>query len=104
METLLTSSRRQPILLFTGNSLTAVPISDYVQQTMVLLGNVGDVLNQGVNGQTTTTMNTQASTKVDSCYRATRLKNICIPWEVTNDLYFGATQTAAVYFTSGNGN
>lgn len=95
MRILESQSRRQPLLLFTGNSLTAVPVSDYVQQVAALLPSIYDIVNQGVNGQTTTTMNTQASTKVDSCYRATRLKNICTPWEITNDLYFGATKENA---------
>lgn len=95
MNPLIAHSRRQPLLLFTGNSLTAVPVSDYVQQVAALLPSIYDIVNQGVNGQTTTTMNAEASTKVDSCYRPTRLKNICIPWEITNDLYFGATKEDA---------
>jgi lysophospholipase L1-like esterase len=97
---LFVESRRQRQVVFTGNSLSNTSDSGgatnrYPAQTMALLGNGFDVVNLAVGGQTTTIMNSQASTRVDPVCSDARLRNIIVPWEITNDLFFGATKEAA---------
>ena len=52
------------------------------------------VINKGVNSQTTPMMEADASTDIDPLFLSGS-RNILIAWEVTNDIYFGATNQEA---------
>jgi lysophospholipase L1-like esterase len=90
----------QKQIIFDGNSLTAGQDSttgnDYPSQVLALLGSGWTGQNFGVSGQTTTQMSSDAATQIDPLYStATYLDNWLAAWEVTNDLYFGASATTA---------
>lgn len=81
-----------------GNSLTsgvgATPgVSDYPTVLSGLIGGGWTLSNFGVSGQTTQAMSADAATQVDPTLRPA--KNVLIAWEVTNDLFFGATAEGA---------
>lgn len=95
----LPSSRSPGLLVFDGNSLTsgtgATAGFDYPSQAVTGLKSLWNKYNYGVGGQTTTQMLSDVSTQVDTLYDIGNLENIVIPWEITNELYGGTSETDA---------
>jgi lysophospholipase L1-like esterase len=90
-------------LVFDGNSLTSGTQStegrNYPAQTAGLLSNAGRnvrVRNLGVAGQTTQQMSADAATDVDTLLSRDGL-NICVAWELTNDLVVNEPTAQAAY-------
>lgn len=87
-------------IVFDGNSLTvgygASLSFDYPSQMLIIL-NDGSWTGQnfGVSSQTTTDMIEDAVETIDALYNAQYDENVLIAWEITNDLYFGATKEDA---------
>jgi lysophospholipase L1-like esterase len=81
-----------------GNSLTAgnVPQANYPNNCAGNLGANWKVTNYGVGGQITTAMTADAVAQVDPNYNAAYTHNILCAWEITNDLFFGATAATAI--------
>jgi len=79
-----------------GNSLTIGTggSSPYPAQLSVLLGNRWMVRNFGVGAQTTAAMISDAAAQIDTIFDNST-KKVVVCWEGTNDLFFGATATAA---------
>lgn len=88
-------------VVFDGNSLTAREPngqkSSYPAQTLLSLGDPwrAGYYNFGVSAQTTADMNTDAATQIDPVSCASCVKNVCVAWEITNDLFFGASTNTA---------
>lgn len=89
------------IAVFDGNSLTsgqgATGGNDYPSQVAVILARYGSYTkyNFGVGAQTTTDMASDAATQIDTLYNAANPQNIVVPWEITNELYFGTSAATA---------
>lgn len=89
------------IVVFDGNSLTVGDGStggaDYPAQVMIYLNPYGAYTkyNYGVGGQKTTDMAADAAAQIDILYSAGNAQNILVAWEVTNDLFFGASAATA---------
>lgn len=88
-------------VLCVGNSLTAGyglldPVNDsYPGQLQTIAGDEYFVKNLGVNSQTTAAEITAYPTLVPPLIDAGLDANLLIQWEITNDLFFGATAAAA---------
>ncbi len=85
------------VVVFDGNSLTyglGVPTAqNYPSQVAGLLGSRYLTFNLGVNGQTTPQMMADGKTQVDSLIGVGR--SILVAWEITNDIYKGASPQTA---------
>jgi lysophospholipase L1-like esterase len=83
------------LLVCDGNSLTAghglTTSESYPAQLSALIGAGWDTRNVGVSAQTTQDMQSDAVAQIDALYSGSRLKNVLVAWEITNDLYFGAS-------------
>jgi len=89
-----------PLIVFDGNSLTYRPadtdVTPYPTQCVRLLGEANyEWYNFGVGGQITTQMTADAPTEIDVLFDRRRSKNIVVAWEVSNDLFFGASAATA---------
>lgn len=77
------------MVVFTGNSLTrgagASPGQDYPSQTIALLGASYEGVNLGVDGVPTVSMIPQGPA-ADSHYDSNRPRNVCVFWEIINDI------------------
>jgi lysophospholipase L1-like esterase len=85
------------VVVFDGNSLTyglGVPTAqNYPSQVAGLLGSGYLTFNLGVSGQTTPEMIADGKTQVDSLIGFGR--SILVAWEITNDIYKGASPQTA---------
>ncbi len=92
-------------VVFHGNSLvygtgTTTRLTDSMPaQTLTLLGSTYDGRNRGLGGQYTTQMTTGAPADVDPYYDAGRVGNVCVGWEIHNDILVAA-QTGAQAFAN----
>ncbi len=95
------------LVVFDGNSLTqglgasSGVSSDPPTGTIypaVCLGYLGaewTARNFGVSAQTTPAMDALAATQTDPLYSASNTWNVVVGWEITNDLFFGASAADA---------
>lgn len=90
-----------PRIIFDGNSLSALSDSGgatnrYMYQTgRKLLPDLYECKYVASGGRTTANMIADAATRVDAFYDAARPSNIVVAWEITNDLFFGASAATA---------
>lgn len=90
-----------PRMIFDGNSLSSLDDSGhapnrYMYQTGVkLLPDLYECKYVASGGRTTANMIADAATRVDALYDAARPNNIVVAWEITNDLFFGASAATA---------
>jgi lysophospholipase L1-like esterase len=85
------------IIVFDGNSLTAdrgTASINYPQQLAEMETIRAKYKNFAKSSQTTVDMIEDASTTVDHLYDPSK-KSILVAWEITNDLFFGATPETA---------
>jgi lysophospholipase L1-like esterase len=79
-----------------GNSLTfGVGGKSYPSQLQLILGRRFQVINKGVSAQTTVKMLQDVGTDIDSLIRNSNKSLICVAWECTNDMFFGADAITA---------
>ena len=90
----------ETLLVFDGNSLTAgvgasSSAKNYPNQVIRILGALPSsglsFFNFGVPSQTTTMMSDDAGSQIDPLSPGAGRRGIVVAWEITNDLYFGAT-------------
>jgi lysophospholipase L1-like esterase len=89
--------RMRTTVVFDGNSLVAGQGAPrwhgFADETMRSLGWAYRSDRFGVGAQTTAAMLADAESQIDRCYSPGA---VLVVWEVTNDLYFGATAEEAV--------
>ncbi len=103
----VTLTTANSLVVFDGNSLTAGQGATSGQNSdpptgtiypAVCLGYLGSkwmARNFGVSGQTTPDMSADAATQTDPLYSASNTRNVVVGWEITNDLFFGASAADA---------
>ena len=83
------------IIICNGNSLTlgpGGPVIPYPTQLGTMLADPTiAIINNGVGGETTPNMNIYSQTNTDPLFTAKWRKAVTVEWEITNDLFFGAT-------------
>jgi lysophospholipase L1-like esterase len=86
-------------IAFDGNSLTqgvgaTGPSGGFVTQVTNALGSSWTTYNFGIASQVTTAMTSAGPTRIDPVLVGAKRK-VVVVWEVTNDLYFGASAATA---------
>jgi lysophospholipase L1-like esterase len=76
------------MVIYDGNSLSD---SGYQAAATALLSGSWTSMIAAVGAQSTVQMLTRAAQFVDAYYNPLRVKNVVVAWEVTNDLYGGAS-------------
>ena len=83
-----------------GNSMTygyAVPAANaYPELLKARLGPTWQIVNRGVNSQTTADMLADAAADVDALYDPALAANVVVCWEATNHVFYGASSADAI--------
>lgn len=92
--------RTAPLMAMDGNSLIAgygiAASGSLPAQMKALLGGGWTIQSFGVSAQTTRDMLADVVTQIHPLFKASRIRNILLPWELTNDLFFGASPENAL--------
>lgn len=84
------------VVVCDGNSLTqGVGETEYPEQLATLLGAGWNLTNRGRGSYSTGMMNIDAEARIDALWSATAAKNVCVAWEISNDLFFNGTNLSA---------
>lgn len=86
-------------VVFAGNSLTrgagSTGGNTYPARALAILGADWTGVNSGVDGQSAADIIADYADQVGQHYDGTKSVNVLVLWELTNDLYFGATAATA---------
>jgi hypothetical protein len=87
------------LIVCDGNSLTLGPgggVIPYPTQLGTLIGDsTYTIVNNGVGGETTPAMNTFAVNNTDPRFTCRLRRQLALGWEITNDVFFGASANTA---------